>query len=499
MKELTKTLIFVAVAAALAGSALWASIPRSTSVEAFNDQGEAFFPNFTNPAECSTLEIVEMDPETGAPEAFKVTFQNNRWVIPSHNDYPADAADRLAQTAARVIDLKKDTIRSSRTEDHKMLGVLDPGDKKTIGVDGVGTRITLRDKSQQVLADYILGKPVPGRTGQRFIRRPDQARTYGVNTDVQPSSRFADWIEPNLLQLKADQIRMATFVNQKVDAARSEIVPGETLTIKRTGASAPWTTEGLLPSEEVDPAKTSAMATALADLKIVGVRPKPQGLSEALQGKGDGRLGLNDKLSLQRQGFFLVKDRLVSEEGSLLLESEDGVGYVLSFGRVTFAKGEALSSGKGAKDDPKDEEKEPTPGSDRIESRYLMVRAQFDPNAIPKPTITAPSDPESLPQDVFARTSEEIKAQAEREDRELTAYNTKMEAGKKRAADLSARFAPWYYLVPGDAYRTLVLDRKSLIHPKPPAGANPGVPANPFGNGGGLPPGLRGMMPQGHP
>ena len=271
MNDLKKSFAFVAVSGALAATAVWASIPKTTTVEAFNDQGEAFFPDFTNPDDCMTLDIVENDAETGVPQPFKVTFQNGKWVIPSHGNYPADAADRLSQTAAKVIDLKKDTIRSSRTEDHKVLGVIDPLDNKTGMVDGVGKRITLRDKTDRVLAEYILGKDVPGQPGQKFVRRPQQARTYAVKVEAEPSSRFADWIEPNLLGLQANQIRSATFLNEKVDPSVLKIFKGEILRITRKDAAAPWVLAGLPPTEEVDPAKSTALVNALADLKIVGV------------------------------------------------------------------------------------------------------------------------------------------------------------------------------------------------------------------------------------
>ena len=151
--------------------------------------------------------------------------RDGRWVIPSHSNYPADAKDRLAQTAAQVMGLTKDTIRSSRGEDHASLGVLDPREAKTSSAEGFGKRITLRDSSDRVLADYILGKPIPNHAGQRYVRRPGQVRTYGVNVQVEPSTRFADWIEPNLLDLQASSVVEATFDNSKWDADRGQVVP----------------------------------------------------------------------------------------------------------------------------------------------------------------------------------------------------------------------------------------------------------------------------------
>ena len=498
MNDLTKTGIFVGVAVALGASALWASIPRTTSVEAFNDQGQPFFPEFTDPAECTTLEVVEVDPETATARAFKVANQDGRWVIPSHNDYPADAADRLEKTAARVIGLVKDTIRSSRTEDHKNFGVLDPLEIKSGSVEGAGKRITLRDKSDRILAEYLIGKDVPGRTGQKFVRRPGQARTYGVTMQAEPSTRFADWIEPNLLKIQANQIVGATFVNDKVDLAQGAIVKAESPTIDRKDSSAPWILAGvaLPPTEEVDPAKTSTMVSALTDLKIVGVRPKPPTLAEVLKNGGAGKIDMTAQMSLQARGFYFLRGRLYSDEGALIVSCDDGVRYALQFGKVTFAEGEALSAGS-ADEDAQVKDASEKKGS--VESRYLFVQAQFDPETIHKPEELKDVEAGGFPSDAFQRTSADIHADADRYAKEKTEYEAKLEAGEKRAADLSARFAPWYYLVPGDAYRSLVLDRQALVHVKPPPGSKPPSPSeNPFGAGG-LPPGLEGLMPQGHP
>ena len=41
-------------------------------------------------------------------------------------DYPADGEDRLANTAASIIDLRKDIVQSDRLQDHETLGVIDP-------------------------------------------------------------------------------------------------------------------------------------------------------------------------------------------------------------------------------------------------------------------------------------------------------------------------------------------------------------------------------------
>ena len=114
-------------------------------------------------------------------------FKDGKWVIPSHYDYPADAKDRLAKTAAGVMDLTKDTIRSDRAEDQEAMGVIDPLDTKVSALKGRGKRVTLRDTSEKVLADFIIGEP-RSRTGPTSATSacPAQKRTYGVNIKVDP-------------------------------------------------------------------------------------------------------------------------------------------------------------------------------------------------------------------------------------------------------------------------------------------------------------------------
>src|SRR3954454_20236044 len=182
MKELHKTLIFVAVALVLTGAAAF-RMPGSTRTDvAFNDQGKPFFPDFKDPLACTNLELVDYDPATATAARFEVKKKDGKWVIPSHYDYPADAKDRLAKTAAGVMDLTKDTIRSDRVEDQEDLGVIDPLDAKSTSLKGRGKRVTLRDKSEKVMADFIIGKEVDTggareKSAQRYVRVPGQKRT----------------------------------------------------------------------------------------------------------------------------------------------------------------------------------------------------------------------------------------------------------------------------------------------------------------------------------
>ena len=102
MTESRKTIFYAATALLLAGLA-FATAPHQKMPKAFFDQGQQFFPDFTDPNKATSLEVVDWDEATGQAVPFKVTFENGRWTIPSHHGYPADGKDRLAKTAAGLI------------------------------------------------------------------------------------------------------------------------------------------------------------------------------------------------------------------------------------------------------------------------------------------------------------------------------------------------------------------------------------------------------------
>ena len=204
-------------------------IPDRTGTDAaFNDQGKPFFPDFKDPLACTDLEVVDYDPTTATRRRFKVKFKDGKWVIPSHYDYPADAKDRLAKTAAGVMDLTKDTIRSDRVEDQEELGVIDPLDTKATILKGRGKRVTLRDKSEKVLADFIIGKEVARpRTGPALRPRagPEaDLRRQRQGRPLDPVRRL-DRDQPAEARHRPGSAR-SNFDNHKVDLDAGRDHPG---------------------------------------------------------------------------------------------------------------------------------------------------------------------------------------------------------------------------------------------------------------------------------
>ena len=183
-----------------------ASRDRSGADEAFNDQGQPFFPDFKDPLACTDLEVVDFDPSTATASRFQVMFKDGKWVIPSHYDYPADAKDRLAKTAAGVMDLTKDTIRSDRAEDQEDDGRDRParhqGRRRSRGAASGSRSATRPRRSWPTSSSATRSRTAPA---SGYVRVPGPEADLRRQRQGRPSTRFADWIETNLLKLDASQ------------------------------------------------------------------------------------------------------------------------------------------------------------------------------------------------------------------------------------------------------------------------------------------------------
>jgi hypothetical protein len=506
MKELWKTLTFVAVALVLTGFAYLSTRDRSATSAEFADQGKPLFPEFTDPLACTDLEVVDFDASTATASRFRVMFKDKKWVIPSHYNYPADAKDRLAKTAGDLMDLSKDTIRSDSPEEEAAMGVIDPLDAKVTSLQGRGKRITLRDASEKVLADIIIGNEIKGierKEGSlHYVRVPDQRRTYGVHVKAEPSTKFADWIETNLLKVESSRIRKIFFDNYKIQEERSSdptdprshlvLKPGEKLTITRKDSAGSWTMADLPADKQLNDNNLRTLVDAVADLKIVGIRPRPAGLKNLDQ---EGlRLTQRTMDSLIAKGYFVTRSGLYSDQGDVIVSTDEGVVYTLRYGGPVFAEGDELIIGHADDAEQKKDEKakkdDKTKPELKKENRYLMVTVAFDPAMIPKPEsmepkpFVPPAGPVKLPDNVFAPDSKDPKYLAdqkeakEKADRDKADYEKKIADGEKKVKELADRFGAWYYVTPGDSFRSINLDTTAVLEPKKPpdaAGTTPGA------------------------
>jgi len=447
MTETKKTITY-AVTALLLLIAAVLTVPRNVTPDDFLDKGEQFFPDFTDPNEAASLEVVEYNEDTASAQPFKVTFKDGIWTIPSHYDYPADGKDQLAETAAGVIGLVKSDFRSSNVSDHETCGVIDPL-AQTSSLQGRGKRITIRDRNDQVLADLILGREVEGRSGFRFVRLPDSKRVYISETPLEISTRFEDWIEPDLLKAEKDDISEVTLKDYSINERNGTVNMKDTLALTRKGED--WTANRLPAGKEVDSTKMTALLNALDDLSIVGVRKKPEGLSDSLKKSENVPISRENIDSLRSRGFYFTRDgNLLSNEGELLVDTATGLSYTLRFGEVLFGSGEAVSAGKG-----EGEESEEGSG----ENRYLFITVSFDPSLLPEPPKPADT---AFQEKSATEWSDADRRNKERFDAHLE-WEEKASEGRELAEELTERFADWYYVIPSSAFEKIHIPRQEMV------------------------------------
>lgn len=466
MEETRKTLAFVAAAAVVTAAAFLAA-PADPTPEAFSDRGEAFFPDFVDPNDAVSLEVVDFDESAGRIDAFSVVFKGTRWRIPSHHNYPADDKDRLARTAAGLIEVRKDDVVAEIAADHEALGVVDPLDESVASLAGRGKRVTIKDGNDNLLADLIVGGNVPGREGKyRYLRVPGQKRTYAARFDVDVSSRFGDWIEKDLLEVDQSRIRQVILKDYSIDERTRILDQRDTIVLTRGDPD--WTVNRMRTGQKVDGVKMEDLLKALDELTIVGVRPKPAGLSRSLDDNDEGiSVTRTDLASLQQKGYYFTGDgQLVSNEGETQVRTEDGVVYTLRFGEIVYGAGDEVTAGLGGTGGPggaggADGARSGSPAGPG-ENRYLFITTGFDASLFPEPRRPADLG--------FQARADSLWTDADRSNADLLekheAWRQSIETGRRTSADLNARFAQWYYVISAESFDRIHLRRADLVSPE---------------------------------
>ncbi len=418
MSELQRTAIFCVVAAVLAASAAIVD-PGRVTPEIFDDQGEAFFPDFTDPQAPKTIEVIDYDAATATARPLKVEFKDSKWSIPSHHSYPADAEERLAKTAAALIELRKDMIISDRAEDEGEYGVIDPLSEAASSLAGRGKRVTLRDENGDALVDFVVGRKTPGKPGYRYMRVPSQKRIYAVKTEADISAKFEDWIETDLLKLSAADIRKVAINSYSINERMGRLENLEKVTL--TKRKEKWRMSGgRTPNSD----KMSDLTAALDDLRIVDVQPKPANLTRDLKTAKGITLSMESIASLRQKGFFIVRTgQLFSNEGEILVETANGLQYTLRFGEIASSgSGAAAGDSEPSQPDSKADNKQQ-------ERRYVFITVNHS-----------------------AARAKKYADGKEPDDK-----------GKDLARELRNRFADWYYVISGADFSKLRPSRRRLL------------------------------------
>ena len=430
----------------------WAVQPRFKPAEVKPAAERVLFPELTDVQKAASLEIIQYDEELATLYPFKVVKSGGVWVLPSHQNYPADAKDHLAAAATELVDLKTLDVVSESPGDHEIYGVIEPDREKIQpGMTGVGQLIEIRDASGSKLARLVVGKEdkQPGAAaagGQklRFVRKAGQDPVYRVEIDTSKfTTKFDDWIEKDLLKLTPWDVRRVEIDNYTLAAVESggrlrvEQQRDERMRLvyddkeskwsldsletfpKGAAADAKPASRGLEENEELASAALNDLRNALGDLKIVDVARKPSGLSGDLKAEESFTKDPEAVSSLQQRGFLpLQSGEILSTEGQTVIGMKDGVEYVLRFGAGTTV----AETGKTEADGQEDE----AAGTGEISARYLLVMARFNEALLEKPNLeelpplpeekAKPAKPDAAKPDAEKPDAE--KADAEKADAE---------------------------------------------------------------------------------
>ncbi len=387
--------------------------PRFKSVKVEPEEQRVLFPELSDAAKAASLEIVSYDDELSTLHPFKVMQSGGVWVLPAHQNYPADAKEQLAAAATALVDLKMLDVVSKSPGDHETYGVIEPDPEKIKpGMIGVGQLVEIRDGSGNKLARLIVGKEDKRRVGGdpsgrtlRFVRKAGQDPVYRVEIDTSKfTTTFGDWIEKDLLKLSPWDVRRLGLEDYALVAVESNGRVGVQLDRKYRvdlaydDKAAKWSLvrleafsgdgepkeESLADGEELAAGKLNDLRNALGDLKIVDVARKPSGLSAELKAEESFTSDREAVTSMQQKGFMPLKTgEILSTDGETIVGMKDGVEYVLRFGAPTTVASESKPGD--TKDAGSAEAGKDTPGE--TSGRYLLVMARFNEKLLEKPTL----------------------------------------------------------------------------------------------------------------
>ena len=528
-----RTAGFLAVGVGLLLLGGWLNVQpslRQRAVVGEAEQAKVLFPELADAAKAASLEIVSFDDETATLKPFKVVRSGGVWVLPSHENYPADAKDQLAAAATELIDRPVLDVVSDSPGDHETFGVIEPDPEKIkVGMTGVGQLVEIRDASGNKLARLIVGKEdkrpagvsAAGGRSLRFVRRAGQDRVYRVELDTSKfSTLFDDWIEKDLLKLSPWDVRQLTLDDSTCSFGADEATGRLSVSLDRNARAeltyddkdAKWSLlklesfddknqlkiDKLADDEELASGKLNDLRNALGDLKIVDVVRKPSGLSTDLKAEEKFTGDREAVTSLAQRGFFAFQQGdIVSSNGETVVGMKDGVEYLLRFGNGTTVAGEV----KGPQDG---DEVTATPKEAESTGRYLFVTARLNEGLLEKPVLDPlpeaaaegdaakkddakdenKNDPKGEASDEKAAGAAdelkkaeeaEAKAQAALEERrrgeaenrrKQEQYDDQVKTAQKRVRELNNRFADWYYVVSDEEFAKIHLGRAAIVQKK---------------------------------
>ena len=374
------------------------------------------------PDQVASLRIVSWDDATSSALTLGIAKNNKLWTIPSHFDFPADGNTKVTEAAVGFLGVERGRLVTSDDKRHEELGVLDPLDETTMTKKGHGKRVTMTDATGALLVDLIVGKYVEGASGIYYVREAGAKDVYTAKVDPwKLSTQFVDYVETDPFKITKEDVTALAIADYSVDETAGTVSVRSETSFGRAAADKDWVPAGKTAVPEgkrVAKAALDNLVNEVNGLKLVSVRPF-------------------DPAWLKARGFYVVKEGLYGNEGSVSVTTKDGLRYYMFFGEVALddAADKAAEKPAAKKDEPTKDAKPAETEKKKGENRYLAVFVQYDPAADETAKDATPAKPTS---------------------------------GKERAAKAQERFTKYFYVMSDESFKKLRPSLETLFEAKLP-------------------------------
>jgi FKBP-type peptidyl-prolyl cis-trans isomerase len=390
------------------------------------------------PAEqVASLRVAGWDDATSAAQILEVKKSGGVWTLPSHFDFPADGNTRVTKAASGFLGVQRGRSVGNDEKSHEDLGVLDPLDAATLTKKGHGKRVTITDATGAVLVDLIVGKYVDGASGLYYVREAGSKDVYTAKVDpYELSTKFIDYVETDPFKIAKDDIRSLAISDYSVDEAQGTVATRSETAFSRLNGTSDWSPAAKTAVPEGKKVAKTALDNLVNEvngLRLAGVRPYA-------------------KQWLQARGFYLTKEGLYGNEGSIAVTTKDGLRYWLFFGEVALDDAADKAAEKPKADDKKADDKKPEdkkPEEKKGNNRYLAVFVQYDEAA-----------DEVAKAEAAAKKDEKPDATKKDDKKKLS--------GAERAKKAQERFTQFFYVISDESFKKLRPALDTLFEAKPP-------------------------------
>ena len=453
---------FFLISAAALSVAAYVVYPKAVSTGMEEQVNKPLFE--FEPKSVRGLSIVKYDQDRNTFD--EIVMENslvNGWQIPSKFDYPVDSAEKLVYTASSLSGLIVLAIASEDPTDEETYGVVEPAAGLKAGQEGVGVKVSLKDRSKQEIASVIIGKEVKDQPNNRFVRIPGQRFIYICEYD--PSilkTDFFSWINPKVLNWSG-QWTVSKLAIDNYSSTKSPIL--EVKQSYQAGLALEqnqWTTLSFVDAENKDAkpnlnvAELERIRLALENFEIQDVVRKSPGLAKSLKERTGIPVTFAVMSNIEKLGFFVDEKskKELGAGGALSFTSNVGIRYRMLFGALLTAS----VTGK-----PNDQ-------------RCVMVSADVDESKFPMPVNpddarkqggekkNDPPKPNGMGCEPGDLQDDDDEREARRQYQiKLEERNEKIAEAKKVADQINNRFANWFYIIDNKLYQALMPPKAEIV------------------------------------